>query len=155
MFTKLLITECCLKKTKYQQLHAVVNVKCAHVLSYLSADCLTAFVISPRTYALNGIHNLAARSVVDCKRACLDTVECAGFDFDVTRNYCWLHTSTTIRPLIRSIDNDNYKRTVNSNMTTGMCSSYVFVAIQNSVETCLCRSNISRNEPLNIEISAK
>ena len=139
--------------TTSSQLHAVVNVKCAHVLSNLSADCLTEFVKSAHTKAMGGKYNEAAHNIVDCKQACLDTVECGGFDFDVKRNNCWLHTSATIRPLVNSTENYNYKRT--DSCKTGMCSSNVFVAIYNSVETRLCRSYISRNAPLNIELSAK
>jgi len=61
-----------------------------------------------------------ARSVADCKQACLNKDGCAGFDFDHAFNYCWLHTSATIRPLVYKEMTDNYKLTDSCNMIPGM-----------------------------------
>ena len=114
------------RQTRHSQFYMVINSKCPHLLSSLSADCLKEFVKSDRARALGAHLNSTAHTVPACSRACLDKNGCAGFDFDNKRQSCWLHTSATIRPLIYSTVVDNYKLTESCKMKSRMYSCNLF-----------------------------
>ena len=85
-----------------------------------SADCLTEFVKTTHARGISGIMNPTAHTVVDCKQECIKKDGCAGFDFNNTKNVCFLHTSVSVQQLYSADDVDNYKRTDSCKMKLGM-----------------------------------
>jgi len=62
-----------------------------------------------------------ARTIVNCKQACLAKDGCVGFDFDRKKTECWLSNQTTITPQVVTIPMSNYKLMDTCKMaTTGM-----------------------------------
>ena len=92
----------------------------------LSADCKINFVKTDKVRAGKGIYKGRVARIADCKTACLNEDECVGFDHDFKKKLCWVHTTASRTPLVKSPTTDNYRREDSCKETSGMYSGNLF-----------------------------
>jgi len=116
-------------QTRHSLLYTVINVKCPQLLSSLSADCTTEFVRSPRKYGRGRAVDGVVSSIADCARACVNTRNCLGFEFDKSlKQPCSVYHPMEYLIILQDSDNgENYKLTERCTQMSYYGSMYPFI----------------------------
>ena len=73
---------------------------------------------SENKHGFGGEEKKEAKTVVDCKQACLASTDCAGLDFNNNDNSCWLLDAAHVGQIADFTGVDHYKMEENCKTPT-------------------------------------